>query len=56
MPVLERLKRKFPANMRDFFGFNKFWDILRIIRFIQPNGMLSTLIHETYKIVNKNPR
>jgi hypothetical protein len=47
MPVLAPLKRKVPANMRDFLGFNKFGDMLNIIRFIQSNGMLSALIHET---------
>jgi hypothetical protein len=54
MPVLARLKRRIPANMRDFFVFNKFWDILHIITFIQSKGMLSALIHETYKIVINN--
>lgn len=56
MPVLACLKRNIPANMRDFFGFNKFWDTLHIIRFIQPNGMLSALIHETYKTLIKKKR
>jgi hypothetical protein len=56
MPVLVRLKRKIPTNMRYFFGFNKFWDILQIIRFIQSNRMLSALIHEIYKTLIKKPK
>jgi len=40
MPVLVRLKRKIPANMIYFFGFNKFWNILKI-----DHTIISNLMH-----------